>query len=123
MGVFRGSLKPKRHAGLDGVCTVRVIVQRPKVPVTVPLFDLDPHALPVIYEVTGVIGRTDVETDLDDRPRFKRLAVTEQGNPELVWILGMRYLAVIDHPAINFQCCQLRSAHKCALTNKVSGLP
>jgi hypothetical protein len=59
-------LKPKRHACLDGVCTVGVIVQRTKVPVTVPLFYLDPHALPVIYEVTGVIGYTDVETDLDD---------------------------------------------------------
>ena len=44
---------------MDGVCTVRVIVQRPKVPVTVPLVNLDPHALPVIYEIAGVIGRTE----------------------------------------------------------------
>ena len=79
-----------------------------------PLFDLDPHTLTVIYEVTRVIRRTDVETDLDDCPRLKRLAVTERRNPELVRTLGVRYLAVVNYPTIIFQCCQLRSGHKCA---------
>lgn len=51
---------------MDGIRTVRIIVQGSKVPLTVTLFDLDPHTLSMIHKVAGFIECADIEADLDD---------------------------------------------------------